>query len=87
MVVLQYILGSLVLIVSAAIIFAILMQEGGRAGINGAISGGADTFLSKNKARSAEAFLSRWTKYITVALFVLVLVINVISIVAANTAK
>lgn len=50
MVVLQYILGSLVLIVSAAIIFAILMQEGRRAGINGAISGGADTFLSKNKA-------------------------------------
>ena len=87
MVVLQYILGSLVLIVSAAIIFAILMQEGRRAGINGAISGGADTFLSKNKARSAEAFFSRWTKYITIALFVLVLVINVISIVAANSAK
>lgn len=87
MVVLQYILGSLILIIALVIIFAILLQEGRRAGINGAISGGADTFLSKNKARSLDAFLSRWTKYITIALFVLVVVVNVVSILAANAAK
>lgn len=87
MIVLQYILGSIILLLAAVIIFAILMQEGRRAGINGAISGGADTFLSKNKARSLDAFLSRWTKYITIAFFVLVLVVNIISIVLSNTAK
>lgn len=87
MIVLQYILGSIILLLAAVIIFAILMQEGRRAGINGAISGGADTFLSKNKARSLDAFLSRWTKYITIAFLVLILVVNIISIVLSNTAK
>ena len=43
-----------------------------------AITGGADTFLSKNKARSMDAFLARWTKFIAIGFFVLVLVINII---------
>ena len=77
----QYILGSLILILAVIIIFAILMQEGRRAGINGAISGGADTFLAKNKARSVDAFLSRWTKYIAIIFAVLVLAINIIALV------
>lgn len=83
MIVLQYILGSIILLLAIAIVFAILMQEGRRAGINGAISGGADTFLSKNKARSVDAFLARWTKYFAIAFVVLVIVANVISIVSA----
>ncbi len=83
MVVLQYILGSLILLLAVVIIAAILMQEGRRAGINGAISGGADTFLAKNKARSVDAFLSRWTKYLAIAFVVLVIIANVISIVAS----
>ena len=43
----------------------------------GAITGGADTFLSKNKARSVDAFLARWTKVITVGFFILVIAINI----------
>ena len=85
MIVLQYIIGSLILILAIVLILAILMQEGRRAGISGAISGGADTFLAKNKARSVDAFLSRWTKYITIAFFVLVLVVNIIALVVANS--
>lgn len=74
------ILGSIALLFSIAIIIVVLMQEGRRAGINGAISGGADTFLSKNKARSVDAFLSRWTKYIAIAFFVVILIINIIGL-------
>lgn len=85
MVVLQYILGSVILILAVLIILAILMQEGRRAGINGAISGGADTFLAKNKARSVDAFLARWTKFITIAFFVLVLVANVVALIIAKS--
>lgn len=81
MTVASYILGSLILILAIAIIVAILLQEGRRGGINGAISGGADTFLSKNKARSVDAFLARWTKYIAIGFFVLILAVNVIAIV------
>lgn len=87
MVVVQYVVGSIILLLAIVIILAILMQEGRRAGINGAISGGADTFLAKNKARSVDAFLARWTKYITIAFFVLVLAVNIIAIVVANTAS
>ncbi|MBR3909164.1 MAG: preprotein translocase subunit SecG [Clostridia bacterium] len=76
----QIILGILVILVSLAIIIAVLFQEGRRAGINGAISGAADTFLSKNKARTANAILARWTKYIAILFFVLAIVANVISL-------
>ena len=73
MAVLEIIIGALVLIASLILIFVIILQEGHRQGINGAISGGADTFLSKNKARTVDAFLSKWTKFIAIGFFVLVL--------------
>ena len=76
----EIVLGILMLIVSLIIIAVVLLQEGRRAGINGAISGGADTFLSKNKARTFDAFLSRWTKYIAIAFFVLAIVANIIAL-------
>ena len=47
-------------------------------GIVGVVTGGADTFLSKNKARSVDAFLARWTKFIAIGFFVLVIVTNII---------
>lgn len=77
---LEIILGILVIIVSLVIIAAILMQQGRRAGVNGVISGGADTFLSKNKARTLDAVLARWTKWVAVLFFVLAIVANVIAL-------
>ena len=76
----EIILGIAVILVSLIIIAVVLLQQGHRAGINGAISGGADTFLSKNKARTADARLSRWTKYIAILFFVLAIVANVIAL-------
>lgn len=76
----EIIIGILVILVSLFIIAVVLLQQGHRAGINGAISGGADTFLSKNKARTADATLSRITKYIAIAFFVLALVANFIAL-------
>ena len=76
----EIILGILMLLVSVVIIAIILLQLGHRAGVNGAISGGADTFLSKNKARTVNAKLARLTKYIAIVFFVLALVANIISL-------
>ena len=76
----EIILGVLVILVSLVIIVAVLLQPGRRAGINGAISGGADTFLSKNKARTFDAFLSRWTKYVAIIFFILAIVANIIAL-------
>ena len=76
----EIILGIAVIIVSLVIIFAVLFQQGRRAGINGVISGGADTFLSKNKARTVDALLARWTKYVAILFFVLAVVANIIAL-------
>lgn len=69
--------GIILLLFSVAIIIIVLLQEGHQQNL-GAITGGADTFLSKNKARSIDAFLARWTKVIAVGFFVIVIVINAI---------
>jgi len=76
----EIIIGVAVLVVSLIIIAVILLQEGRKAGISGVISGGAETFLSKNKARTFEAFLGKWTKVIAIIFFVLVIVANVIAV-------
>jgi len=71
--------GALVLIASLLVVVFVLFQQGHRQGINGAISGGADTFLSKTKARTLDEKLSRFTKYIAIAFFALVFLANVIA--------
>ena len=73
----EIIFGIVLLLFSIAIILVVLLQEGHQAQL-GSITGGADTFLSKNKARSIDAFLSRWTKFIALGFFVLVIVMNII---------
>lgn len=76
----EIILGILMILVSIVIIAIILLQQGHRSGVNGVISGGADTFLSKNKARTVNAKLASITKYVAIAFFVLALIANVISL-------
>lgn len=78
--VLEYIIGSIILLLSVVSVFAIILQQGHRSGINGAISGGADTFLSKNKARTVDAMLARWTKILVIAFFVLAIAANFIAL-------
>ena len=75
----EIILGILILIVSIIVIGVVLLQQGHRSGVNGAISGAADTFLSKTKARTIDAKLSRYTKFIALAFFVLILLANVVA--------
>lgn len=73
-----YLLGALALVVAIVLVIVVILQEGNSQGV-GVVSGGADTFFSKNKARSIDAFLARWTKYIAVGFFVIVLAINVVA--------
>lgn len=77
---LEIVLGVVLIIVSLVIIFAVIFQQGRRSGISGAISGGADTFLSKNNARTADALLAKWTKVLAIAFFVLVIAANIIAL-------
>ncbi|MGN0499403.1 MAG: preprotein translocase subunit SecG [Acutalibacteraceae bacterium] len=76
--VLEYVLGSVLLLFSVAIIIVIILQEGHQQGL-GVVTGGADTFFSKNKARSIDAFLSRWTKLFAFVFVAVVVALNVIA--------
>lgn len=64
--VLFYILAAVLIILSLCLVFMVMFQSGKNAGI-GAISGGAETFFSKNKAKSLDAKLARWTKWVAIA--------------------
>ena len=75
---LEIILGILFLILSIAVTIVVIFQEGHQEGL-GVITGGADSFLSKNKARSVDAFLSRWTKIFAIGFFLLVIGLNAIA--------
>ena len=74
------IIGVALLLSAIVIIGVILLQEGRRQGIAGAISGGADTFLSKSKAHSVSEKLRRLTKYIALVFILLVVAANAVCI-------
>ena len=75
---LEIVLGIVLLLLSIAVIIVVIFQEGHQEGL-GVITGGADSFLSKNKARSVDAFLSRWTKIFAIGFFLLVIVLNAVA--------
>ena len=72
------ILSVVQVLLAVFLIAVVLLQEGKTVGMNGAISGGADTFLSKNKARSWDAKLARYTKWVAIVFVVLTLVLSLI---------
>lgn len=73
----QIIFGIILILFSIGIIIIVLLQEGSQQ--NRVRSpAGRITFFSKNKARSIDSFLARWTKFIAVGFFVAVIVINII---------
>ena len=60
------------------VIAVVLVQSGKSAGLSGAIGGVADSFLSKNKAKSMDAKLARATKWVGAVFIVLTLVLNML---------
>lgn len=75
---LEIILGSLLILSSLIIIVVVLMQQSREAGLSGAISGASETFFGKNKGRTIEARLEKFTKYFAIFFFVLVLVATIV---------
>ena len=58
------------------LIAVVLLQSGKSAGLSGAIAGGADTFLSKGKAKTLDAKLAKATKWVGLAFVVLTLALH-----------
>ena len=66
--------------VAAAIflVAVVLLQSGKSAGLSGAIAGGADTFLSKNKAKTLDAKLAKMTKWVAILWIIITLALSLI---------
>ncbi len=79
MAVLEIVLGILMGLLAIGIIVLVLLQQSRRNGISGVISGGADTFLSKNKAKTSDALLRRWTTIGVVLFMILAIVCTAIA--------
>ena len=68
---LEYVMGALLILGAVLVIAVVLLQEGRTANL-GVISGAADSFMDKGKARTLDVFLSKWTKVISIVFFALV---------------
>ena len=72
---LKMILSVVQVLLALFLTVVVLLQEGKTAGAAGALSGSSDTFLSKNKAKSWNAKMARWTQWVAIAFMVLTLVV------------
>ena len=71
----RWILTIAIIAVSIVMTVVILMQEGRSQGL-GAISGAAETYWGKNKGRSMEGFLEKFTTGLVVAFFLIAVLLN-----------
>ncbi len=63
------------ILVCVALTVVVLAQEGKDAGL-GSIAGTADSYWGKNKSRSMEGNLVRFTRWLAIAFIVLTIVLN-----------
>lgn len=73
--VVKFVLTVVEVLAALFLIAVVLLQTGKSAGVAGAIGGGMDSFLSKNKAKTWDARLARWTKWVAIVFMVLTLVL------------
>lgn len=71
----QIIVNVIYILLSIAIIVMVLFQSGKSAGLSGTIAGGAETFFGKNRGKTIDALLSKYTTYVAIAFLVVSLVL------------
>lgn len=72
------ILGILHILFCLSIIIIVLLQSGKTAGLSGSIAGGAETFFGKNKGRTIDALLSKYTTFAAVAFLITSIILFVV---------
>ena len=73
--ILRTVINILFILDCIALTVIVLMQEGKSAGL-GAIAGAADTYWGKNKGRSMEGKLVKFTKYLAIGFMVISIILN-----------
>lgn len=74
----KLVLTVIQVLLALCLIAIVMLQSGKSAGLSGAISGAADTFLSKNKAKSVDAKLAKMTKWIAIVWILLTVALCII---------
>ena len=71
----EIILVVLEVIASLALILVVLFQSGKESGLSGALAGGSETYLSKNKMGGLDKKLAKATKWIALFWIVMTLIL------------
>lgn len=58
------------LILSIVLVAVVLLQSGKAQGLSGAIAGGSETFFGKNKSKTIDAILEKWTSVIAIGFLI-----------------
>ena len=74
----EIVLTVLEAIASVAMILVVLLQSGKEAGLSGAIAGGSDTYMSKNKKSGLDKTLATATKWIALVWVLLTLSLSLV---------
>ena len=74
----EIVLTVLEAIASIALIVVVLLQSGKKAGLSGAIAGGSDSYMSKNKNSGLDQILANSTKWIALAWIILTLALSLV---------
>lgn len=60
------VISVLHILIALFLIVVVLLQSGKTAGLSGSIAGGAESFFGKNKGRTIDAILSKWTSVVAI---------------------
>ena len=74
----EIVLTVLEAIASIAMILVVLLQSGKEAGLSGAIAGGSETYMSKNKKGGMDKTLATATKWIALVWVLLTLSLSLV---------
>ncbi len=66
----HYLVGAVLVVASILIVILVMLQQSQQQGLSGAIAGGSDSFFDKNKGRTKEAKLAKFTKILAAVFFV-----------------
>ena len=81
MTILQYIIGSVILVLAVVLIFMITRQQGKRKGLENVISGNSSTnsYLNKTEAAKKGKKFEKWTVYCSIVFVVLVIALYTVT--------
>ena len=78
MVALKYVIVALQIVLSLVLVGVVLFQHGSQRGLSGSIAGGAETFFGKNKGRTIDAKLKKWTAIVAVLFLISSISLNIV---------